>query len=120
MSSPKRPRSLRLPDGGAQPVDGQRVFGPHVDVGFVGTHGVRPDEHALEHRVRVALQDGPVHERPGVALVGVADDVLLVARGVVAELPLEAGGEAGAAPAAQARALDLVDDLLPAHGREPS
>ena len=40
-------------------------------------------------------------ERAGVALVGVADDVLGVALRLAADLPLHAGREAGAAPAAQ-------------------
>ena len=37
---------------------------------------VAGDGHAFEHAVRVALQDAAVHERAGVALVAVADDVL--------------------------------------------
>ena len=110
----EQPALGHLLDGGAEPVDGKRVFGSDVDVGLVGPHGVRPDEHALEYRVRVALQDCPVHERAGVALVGVADDVLLVPGGVMAELPLEPGREPGAAAPAQAGPLDRVDDLLPA------
>ena len=53
-----------------------------------------------------------VHERAGVALVGVADEVLLVALGLVGELPLDARGEPGAAAAADARVGDLFDDPL--------
>ena len=31
------------------------------------------DGHAFQQAVRIALDHGPVHERPGVAFVGVAD-----------------------------------------------
>ena len=63
----------------------------------------------------VALQDAPVHEGPGVAFIGIADDVLDVSRGIPAEFPFEPGGKAGAAPAPQARGLDLGDHLLRGH-----
>ncbi len=66
----------------------------------------------------VALHQAAVHERAGVALVAVADDVLDVALGLAGGLPLVAGGEAPAAPAAQPRLLDLVDDLLGLHLEE--
>ena len=56
----------------------------------------------FEQAVRVALDDRAVHERAGVALVGVADQVLLVGRLLPGELPLLAGREAAAAAAAQA------------------
>ena len=102
-------------DGDAQALQGQRILGPAVDVALVGADGARPDHHALEDGVRVALQDAPVHERARVALVGVAEDVLLVARGLGGELPLEAGGETGAPAAAQTALLDLVDDPLGGH-----
>ena len=50
----------------------------------------------------IALEDAPVHEGPGVAFIGIADDVLDVTRGLPAKLPFEPGGKAGAAPAPQA------------------
>ena len=68
---------LGLRDGDVQPLDRQRVLGAHVDVALRGADGVAGDDHALQHRVRIALQDRAVHEGAGVALVGVADDVLL-------------------------------------------
>ena len=62
----------------------------------------------------VAFEDAPVHKGPGVAFVGVADDIFHVARRIPAEFPLHAGGKTAAAPAPQARGLDLGDHLLPA------
>ena len=57
--------------------------------------------------MRIALDHGAVHERARVALVGVADQVFLLAGRGAGELPLLAGGEAAAAAAAQS-ALGLV------------
>ena len=59
-----------------QPADGQRVLAADVDVALVGADRVGGDGHALEHAVRIALEDAAVHEGAGVALVGVADDEL--------------------------------------------
>ena len=80
----------------------------------MGTHGVARDGHGLNDGVGVALQHRPVHEGAGVALVGVTADVLDAVRAyrVVGELPLQAGGETGAAPAPETGGLYYVDDLL--------
>jgi hypothetical protein len=78
-------------------------------------NGEGRDGHALEDPERVALEDAAVHERPGVAFVRVADDVLLSALGLGDGGPLEADGVAGAAAAAQAAAGDLVADFGGCH-----
>ena len=104
-----------LLDGVLQALDGERVLGAHVDVALVGADRIGADRHALDHRVRVAFEHGAVHEGTGVALVGVAEDVLDVGLLLLREAPLEAGRETGAAAAAQARGEDLVDDLLGRH-----
>ena len=93
---------LRLGNGDLQAVDGQGIFGPAVDVALGGPDGVGADGHALQHRVGVALQDAPVHEGPGVAFVGVADDVFLIGLVFGGEFPFHPGGEAGPAPAPEA------------------
>ena len=54
---------LGLGDGRPQPLDGQRIFGADVDVGLRGADGVGGDDHAFQEAVRIALDDGPVHER---------------------------------------------------------
>ncbi|OPZ46054.1 MAG: hypothetical protein BWY94_00921 [Actinobacteria bacterium ADurb.BinA094] len=114
----QEPALLGIGDRLGEALDGQRVLGAHVDVALVGADCPAADQHALDDRVRVALEDRAVHERAGVALVGVADEVLDVALALVGELPLDAGREPGAAAAADARVGDLLDDLLLGHRRE--
>jgi len=84
----------------------------------VGADRVARDEHPLEDGVGVALHDRGVHERPRVALVAVADEVLLVARAGARELPLHPGGKAGPAAAADAGVGDLGDHRLGGHRGE--
>ena len=101
-----------LGQGDFQPLDGQRILGPDVDVSALGADGVSGDGHAFDHAVRIAFQHAAVHERAGIAFVGVADDELLVACGLAGELPLSPGGEARAAAAAQAGNVHRFDQRL--------
>ena len=78
------PRS-RIWRSRSQPLDRQRILGADVDVAVRRADGVGADDHPLEDAVRVALEQRAVHERAGVALVGVADHVLRVARRGAAE-----------------------------------
>ena len=68
-----------LLQGDFQPFDGQRIFGPHVDEAPAGADGVRGDHHAFHHAVRIAFEHAAVHERAGIAFVGVANHVFHVA-----------------------------------------
>ena len=74
-----------------------------VVVAARAAHRVAADDHALDQRVRVVAQDVAVLERPGLALVGIADDVLVAGEVARHEAPLEAGREARAAAPAQRR-----------------
>ena len=69
-----------LLDGDLEALDGEGILGADVDEALVGADGVAADGHGLEDGVGVALDRGAVHVGARVALVGVADDVLLVAR----------------------------------------
>ena len=70
------------------------------------------EDHALDQQVRRVRHDVAVLDRARLALVGVADDVLRVARRVAHELPLHAGGKAGAAQAPQAARLEGGDERV--------
>ena len=99
-------------------LDRQRVLLANIDVALIGAHRVAADQHSLQDRVRIAFEDTAVHIGAGIALIGVADHELLVAAGGAALLPLAAGGEPPAAPAAQTRSLDLVDNRFRRHAAE--
>ena len=66
----------------------------------------------------IALQYASVHERAGVALVSVAGYILLIAFGLQRKFPLQTSWETCAAPAPEARLLDLIDDLFRGHFRQ--
>ena len=68
---------LGLFDRGLQPADRQRIFGADINESLGRADGVGGDGHAFEDAVRVAFQNATVHERAGVAFVGVANDVFV-------------------------------------------
>ena len=68
--------------------------------------------------MRIALKRRAVHIGPGVALVGVADHVLLAGGLCGRERPLFAGREARAAAAAQAGFRYLINHVLRRHIEE--
>ena len=72
----EEPALLRLLDRKVQPLHGKRILRPDVDVAVRRADGIGADDHALDHRMGISLDDRPVHERARVALVGVADEVL--------------------------------------------
>ena len=93
-----------------EPEHGEGVLGAHVEDALRRAGDVAGDRHALEERVGVALDLVAVHVGAGVALVRVADEVLLGAGRRAQELPLVAGEVARPAAAAELGRLDLLDD----------
>jgi hypothetical protein len=93
------------------------VLGADVQHACIGTHAVAGDHHAQQHQVRTLLQQVTVAEGSGIALVGVAHDVLARAGVqahvlcITAGLQLEAHGEAGTTAPTDRRDLDLVKDV---------
>lgn len=104
-----------LPEGDLQTLDGQGILRPDVDVAFASSNGIAADNHTLDDSVGVTFQDTAVHERSGIALIRVADDVLLVAGRAAGELPLQARGKTGTPPAPQTRLFDFGNDLFRGH-----
>jgi hypothetical protein len=89
-----------------------RVFGPDIDVALRRSGSDAGNRHAFNQDERIAFHDHAVGEGAAVALVGIADDVLLRADRLRHRPPLDPGREAGAAAAAQARLHDLFDDRV--------
>ncbi len=68
--------------------------------------------------MRIALEHAAVHESAGVALVGIADDILLLAGGLRHRAPLQPGGIASSASSSQTALDDLLDDFGGRHLRQ--
>ncbi len=92
--------------------DCNRILRAHVYVPLLRPHRVGGNRHSLHHAVRIALEEAAIHERTGIALVGVTEYVLLLALGVVGEAPLEPGRKAGAAAPSEPRRFHRVDYLI--------
>src|SRR4030095_9970575 len=94
------------------------VLAADVDEAAPRPHRVAGDEAAFQHHVRIALHEEAVLVGPRLGLVGVADEVLRLGRLPGHEGPLPAGREPRAAAPAQARLLDLLEDLVGGHRGE--
>ena len=109
MSCAEKGFRVRVVQGGLEYLRGDGVFGTQVDVPLRRAGGQARDGHPFNQAVGIALHENPIREGAGVALVGVADDVLLLAGRIEHGAPLDVGGETSTAAAAQSRGLDLVD-----------
>ena len=91
-----------LTDSDLQAVDSQRVLSADVNQTLGGADAETADSHSFDDGVRVTFEDGTIHERTRVTLVGVADHIFLVSLVGTAEAPLHTGGEASATTTAEA------------------
>ena len=62
MFDAQQAQALGLPDGSAQALDRQRIFGAHIDVAFRRAHRIGRNQHAFEHAMRIAFQHAAIHE----------------------------------------------------------
>ncbi len=112
MSGPRRPASraaamacaVRASASGYSPAD--------VEVAALAAGGEGRDRHGLDDRERVALHEDPVLERPGLRLVGVADEVVRAVWLGGHGSPLATGREGRAAAPDEPRGGDLLDDRV--------
>ena len=120
LPSTSRPEIAALPRGGyglAQRNLCVRVFHAQVDVSLGGANGHARNGHALDEAVRIALHQHAVGEGARIAFVGIADHVLLVGRLVQDRLPLDTGGECGAAASTQPGIRHFLDHLRAGHAQ---
>ena len=89
-----------------------RIFGANIDIAFGRADRDARDRHALDEEEGIALHQHAVGERAAVALVGVADDVLLISVDAGGRAPFDAGRKACPAAPAQARGQNLLDRRL--------
>ena len=117
----RAPEQARPPRHGGRELERglrARVLRAREDEAVVGADGVARERHALQQQLGVLLHEELVDVGAGVALVAVGDDELALARGRAGELPLRAGGEAGAAAPAHVRGLDDIEQVLGRHRRD--
>jgi hypothetical protein len=99
-------------------LDGNGIFLPDIDVAVFGAHGICADEHPLENRMGISLQQRPIHEGAGVPLIRVADDILGPSLGLTGEFPFDSGQKARSPPPSQLGVRDLLDDGIRSHPGE--
>ena len=104
-----RPRAL---DRSLKRREGVRIFGADIDVASRRADRDAGDRHALDQEEGIAFHQHAVGERAAVALVGVADDVLLIGLDAGGRAPFDAGRKARPAPPAQAGGQNLLDRRL--------
>src|SRR3990172_2281605 len=88
------------------------VLVAEVDPAALGADHARGQAHALHDQVRQLLQEDAVLERSGLALVGVADDVLWRRRLLPDQFPLEPRLESRPAHSPEASGLERRDHLI--------
>ena len=102
---------IGLVDRGLQALALADELAADVDVAGVRAHGEAGDQAALDQQMRIVPHDLAVLAGAGLGLVGIDDEIVRPAVRLLGhERPFEAGREAGAAAAAQAGRLHLVDD----------
>ena len=106
---------FRLFDCYFKSVDRYGIFRSYVEVAVLRADRVARDHHTFDYGKGVAFENGSVHERAGIALVAVTDDVLLAVRLSVSELPLSAGGESATAAASESGIENIFDHVRPVH-----
>ena len=104
-------RVIGLVDRGLQALALADELAAHIDVAGAAIHRAAGDQAALDEQMRIVPHDLAVLAGAGLGFVGVDDEIMRpVADRLGHERPFQAGREAGAAAAAQARGLHLVDD----------
>ena len=97
-------------DGLLHDLEEVAVFAAQVDEADLGADGEAGDDGSFNDGVRIVQEDQVVLAGAGLAFVAVDQNVLGLGRLLGHERPLQAGGKARAAAAAQIGGLHLVDD----------
>ena len=93
----------------------KRIFLTYIDKPFMGANGIGADYEPLQHAVRIALKQAPIHKGTRVTFVCIDDDIFYISRGVASCFPLHSGGESPATPTPQVSPLYRLQHFLRAH-----
>ncbi len=110
MSGPSSPAPRAAAAASQDAGLGVGILPAHVEEPAFAARGDAADGHCLDDRERIAGDQHAVLERPGLGLIGVADDMVRQRRLGRHRLPLHAGGKGGAAAAHEPRGLHFGDD----------
>ena len=100
---------IGLVDGGLEVFALADEFAAHIDVAHVAGHGRAGNQAAFNQQMRIVAHDLAVLAGAGFRLVGIDDEIVgPFANHLGHEGPFKAGGEAGAAAAAQTACLDFI------------
>jgi hypothetical protein len=91
----------RLRNGEVERLHRQRIFRAAVNVAVTCANRVRADDHAFDHRMRIAFKHAAVHERARVAFIGITDHIFGAVLYLTGETPFASRREARAAASAQ-------------------
>ena len=109
---------LGLLDSPLQPRYRQRILSATVDVTFSSADGISTKCHTFQQAMGITLNNGAIHEGPGVTFVSVTDDILDIARSLGSKLPLEARQEACTTSTTEPRIFYLLNDLIWGHFKQ--
>ena len=105
-----------LLDRDLETLNSDRVLRTHIDITLAGADRITCDRHSLEYCVRVAFQNGTIHERARIAFIRVAAYILDIGLGRFTERPLSACRESCAASSAKSGCEHNVNNLILGHG----
>src|SRR3990167_1728156 len=92
------------------------IFAAKIDVAGLRLHREGGDEAAFDQKMRIVTHDVAILAGAGLGFVGVDDEIMRPVFDLFRhEGPFESGRESGAAAAAQARILNLLDDPVRPH-----
>ncbi|MBA7670976.1 hypothetical protein ES703_79125 [subsurface metagenome] len=103
---------LSLTKGNLDPMHSQRIFGTNIDIAITGTNGIGSDNHSLQYRVGVTLQDSAVHKGTRVTLIAVAYHIFGSPPGMAADFPLFPGRKASTTPPPQPGLFNPIYNFL--------
>ena len=105
----------RLRQRVAHDLEGVRILAAHVNVTVTRAHGIGRDDHSFDGAVRDFFHKNAVFEGAGLGFVGIADDILRLARRLCRSFPLDAGWKCRAAAADQSCGLHFRKDICRGH-----
>src|SRR5262249_36127954 len=101
----------------AHDVDQVAVFAANVDIADLRSDRQTGNDHSLDHRMWIVLQNKPVLAGAALGFVAVHQNVRGLVRLLGHKPPLHAGGKSRPTASAQVGSLDLINNVVGLHGQ---